>query len=147
MSRFTRPSGAIDNFADLKVGDVIWHVYGIWPPFMSTSPATVVEVARPYSLHRDYSDDSTQGDLMVFDVLWREDFTDMHFASDGNLVPGKSHNDNYWFRTEDEAKVAVEFLRNQWDADPNSIAEVLADRELLRSMDDYYDAYGYDEAA
>ena len=127
MSRFPRPAGAIENVADLNVGDRIWHVYGIWPPQMGGE----FTITRAATLYRDHpeTNGSPQDDEVVFDVRWAKcDLVTMEFASDGNMKPNHSHNDNYWFRSEAEARDAVDFLKQQWEAS-GGIAEEIARRE------------------
>lgn len=146
MARFERPKNAIDNYADLKVGDVIWHVCGIWPPFCSRAPSTITGEARPFRDHPEHDGQrGCQSDEIVFDehpADW--DWPHMAFASDGNLVPGRSHNDNYWFRSKEDAEAARDYLRTQWDANPDMIEAVLEDRRRWDEIDREYDRLQYD---
>jgi len=138
MSRFPRPEGAIESASDLKVGDRIWHVYGIWPPQMG-GEFTVARAAIPYDQHPK-NVHSPQDDEVVFDVRWvKGEFTTMEFASDGNMKANHSHNDNYWFRTEAEALAAVSFLRSEWEAAPDLIAKEVRRREEDRILYLYED--------
>lgn len=122
MARFERPAGAIEGHADIRKWDVLWHVYGIWPPFMS-GPAVVTRAP--------YSDPKMKS--IVFDTREpRHDFVQTNFASDGNMKEGHSHNDNYWFRTEKEAESAKDWLRAQWESRTGLIDEVLESRRLDR---------------
>lgn len=129
MSRFERPADAIENAADLRVGDRIWHVYGIWPPQMG-GEHIVTRAAGPFKDHRAYGPIHASGaDSIVFDTRWIDGkHSHMNFASDGNMVPGHSHNDNYWFRSESTADAAVEMLKAAWEAS-GKIAEEIARRE------------------
>jgi hypothetical protein len=115
---FDRPAGAIASHADLKKWDVVWHVYGIWPPFVS-GPGIIVR--PPYA-------DEDKG--VVFDVRTpRRNYVETNFASDGNLLPDYSHNDNYWFHSEKEAEAARDWLRSKWEADPSRIQDEIERRE------------------
>jgi hypothetical protein len=138
MNRFERPTGAIQNAADLREGEALWHVWGIWPP--QIGEYTVTAAARPFREHREYGEvHSSMADFIVFDVRSKDSKrSQMNFASDGNLVTGHSHNDNYWFRSEAEADAAVAFLTKQWEAS-GEIAEELARREEDRRSYDYAD--------
>jgi hypothetical protein len=110
MARFERPANTINDASDLKIGDHVWHVFGIWPPCMYET--IVIGEAKPYKKHRKYSDIHSQdAEKVVFDVRYPDiGREDMKFAADGNLVSGYSHNDNYWFRNEADARAAVEML-------------------------------------
>lgn len=123
MARFQRPEGTIKNYSDLKVGDHIFHVYGIWPPFFG-GEHIVTKAPDTFSRHRGYGEiHSMSAESIVFDVKYGNGGNSyMNFATDGNLNPGHSHNDNYWFRSEQAARDAVTFLRSQWEADPELIA-------------------------
>lgn len=140
MSRFPRPAGAIENVSDLKIGDHIWHVYGIWPPQMG-GEFTITRTVVQFQDHPDYSEiHSSQAELLVFDEQWADsEMVDMAYASDSNMQPGHSHNDNYCFRSEEEALAAIDFLTKQWEAAPDLISEEVARREEDRR---YYDYYG-----
>jgi hypothetical protein len=138
MGRFPRPVGAIGSADDLKVGDRIWRVYGIWPPQMG-GEFIVSRPAGPYN-ERPKNLRSPQDDEIVFDVRYaKSNLTAMEFASDGNMKPNHSHNDNYWFRTEAEALDAVRFLKDQWEAVPGLIAEDIQRREEDRRLYAYED--------
>lgn len=146
MARFPRPQGAIENYSDLNVGDHVFHVYGIWPPQFGCE-SVVTSAPAPFATHREYSDiHSGSADATVFDaMLGGSKYPSMEFANDGNLVPGHSHNDNYWFRSEEQAMEAVAFLRKRWEANPSMIAEENIRREIDRKMDAYFDDYSYAE--
>ncbi len=137
MSRFERPQNTIEDAASLRVGDHIWHVYGIWPPQMG-GEHIVTREAAPFCQHPRYeSPHSSQGDQIVFDEKWVDGKKPhMSFASDCNMTPGHSHNDNYCFRSEADARAAVEFLRSAWESS-GKIAEEIARREEDRRFYDY----------
>lgn len=152
MARFPRPQGSIENAADLKVGDVIYHVYGIWPPVASDMPHTITRAAILLRDHPEGGPDDFQRDLLVYDESWGGlQHSHMAFASDGNMVPGKSHNDNYCFRTKEAAEAARDYLRAQWQAHPELIAKEVEQRELDRLCDDFdgddWQDYAADENA
>lgn len=149
MAKFDRPQNAIESFKDLKDGDVVYRVYGIWPP-ATGGACTVVGAPKKFSEHREYSDiHASSKDAIVFDLKHEKyDYTDMNFASDSNLIPGYSHNDNYCFRTEADAAAAVEWLHDQWTSSDGAIARFEAERAMWRAIDDEFSAYDYqDEAA
>lgn len=129
MSRFPRPENTITSASDLRCGDRIWHVYGIWPPQMG-GECVVTREAIPFRQHPEYDEiHRLLRDEAVFDERSERGFTHMAFASDCNTVSGRSHNDNYVFRSEADARTAVEFLRSQWEAVPGLIQEEVARRE------------------
>lgn len=148
MGYFPRPAGAIEDVNTLKLGDVLYHVYGIWPPSLSAYPETVVRTALAFKHHPEYHDGSSQGELLAFDTecvsFWnhKEYYRRMHFASDCNMEPGHSHNDNYWFRSKEEAEAAVTFLYVQWKARPDLIEEVKEWRERERAAERHYSSRG-----
>lgn len=141
MTKFNRPQNTIDDVRSLRVGDHLWHVYGIWPPQMG-GDHFVTRAAGPFKNHPEYSNiHSLSGDGLVFDVKWANETIrpTMEFASDGNLIPGHSHNNNYWFRSEADALAAVDFLRAEWERHPEAIAEDTARREEMLREFDYVD--------
>jgi hypothetical protein len=129
VAKFERPQNSIEDVAELQVGDRIWHVCGIWPPQMG-GDHVVTRAAIPLQDHPKNRNPSSQDASLVFDTRWSgSDLSHMEFASDGNMIRGYSHNDNYWFRDEAAASAAVEFLRAQWEAAPDKIKEEIARRE------------------
>lgn len=147
MADLAKPSNYITDASDLKVGDHIWHVYGIWPP-QEGDEHVVTRAACKFSEHREYSDIHTgSSEEIVFDVRWTgSERPTMHFASDGNLIAGRSTNNNYWFRSAEAAQDAVSFLRSEWESKPGLIAAEVERREFDRAFD-YDDHEGYQEAA
>lgn len=101
-----RPLNYITDAKELRVGQEVFHVYG----HLLTAPCyqgKVTAPAIPYRLHREFAScNEGHADSLVFEVDGQ-----LHFASDGNLVPGKSHNRNYWFRNRADAERAQEFFR------------------------------------
>lgn len=124
MSRFERPLGTIENAIDLKVGDQIWQILGIWRP-QFLGPYTVTRVPLPFRQHPQYDDiHEGLGDNLVFDVTWPSgDLCTHEFASDGNLQSGHSHNDNYWTRSQEAAEAVRDYLQKQWENNPELIEE------------------------
>lgn len=144
MAKFARPANAIETFEDLKLGDVVYSVLGIWPP--QTSRAyTVVGAPMKFSEHTSYSGiHETMKDYIVFDLKHDGyDFIDKNFASDNNLMAGQSHNDNYLFRTAEDAQAARLWLREQWVSSDGMIAEFEANRAMWSALDDDYYDYDY----
>ena len=141
MTTFERPKNTIDNAFDLSVGDHVWHVFGIWPPQMG-GEHIVTQLARPFEQNREYSDiHSGSADEIVFDTQWIDSkYSTMNFAADGNLVPGRSHNNNYWFRSEADALAAVELLRAEWEASGTIAEEIERQEEDRRFYDHWVDA-------
>lgn len=137
MARFSTPEKAIRDINELKVGDTVCRVYGIWPP-QSAGEATVSRAAIKFKDHPEYSDiHSSSKDQIVYDLTNVEyGFTSMEFASDSNLELGQSHNDNYIFRSVADAEEAVLWLREQWSASDGAIDKAIADRAMWLSMDD-----------
>lgn len=144
MVRFPRPENTIVDATDLKLGDEIYNVCGIWPPFID-GPYIVVRETIPFSQHPEYTDWSIQGSLLVFDIKEKEKgYIRMEFVRDGNLEPGYSHNDNYWLRSKKDAEAARIFLHNKYT--PSQIQEELDERELDereldRLADDHAESY------
>jgi hypothetical protein len=129
VSNFKRPENTIENAYDLNVGDHVWHVFGIWPPQMG-GEHIITRPAGLFKHHPEYSEiHLLSADQAVFDTRYLDSENSiMNFASDGNLTPGRSCNDNYWFRAEVEAEAAVDFLRKEWEARPALIVETLRTR-------------------
>lgn len=147
MARFPAPANVVTDFNDLKIGDVVYEVYGIWPP-QTGGPKTVMSTPVKFSEHREYRDiHESLANSVVFDLAYPDGLTVMEFASDNNLVPGYSHNDNYLVRSDEDAKAAALWLREQWSASPSSIAEEQARMFDLIGFDaDWGDAdYDYDD--
>lgn len=144
MAQFERPKNTIDDAASFQVGDLLWHVYGIWRP-QSHGPYTVTRVAGPFREHPEYEEIHVgHADHIVFDTRWPDsDLTTMRYATDGNLQPGYSHNDNYWFRTQEDAEAARDFLLAQWEASPEAMAR--EQMRLRREMDRMFDDHFYDD--
>lgn len=146
MARFPRPSGAIKDVNELKDGDILYHVYGIWPPCVGESE-TVKGSPVQFKDHREYAEiHSLSADHWVFDTLvpsifpHEASYLRMHYASDGNMQPGFSHNDNYWFRSLEEAVAARLYLHEQWVARPDLIEDEKRWRESFPDDDDHLEA-------
>lgn len=137
MSRFERPANTITDVNELKVGDHVWHVYGIWPPQMGGG-YIITKQAGPFCEHHEYSDiHEGSADQLVFDERWvGGQHSTMNFASDCNMLVGYSHNDNYCFRSEADALAAIDWLRLQWEQS-GRIAEEVARRKEDRLFYDY----------
>lgn len=139
MAQFKRPADTIMDAAEMKAGDQLWKVYGIWPPQFS-GPYTLATEPVPYSAHARYSEiHSGSADKIVFDVRTAEGWLDFNFATDGNLMPGYSHNDNYWVRSEAAALAAIDHLREQWKAKPELIVLEQERRERWLREEAYID--------
>lgn len=136
MAKFDRPKNSIESYSDLKVGDHIWEVCGIWRPFVGYE-RIVTRSPIKFSEHPEYSEYSTQGDLIVFDISYANDPSlIIHwFASDCNMQPGQSHNDNYWFRSAEDAEAARDFLKSEWEKDPEVFAREIEEQERSREFD------------
>lgn len=147
MARFSRPANSIETYEDLKVGERIWDVCGILPPFMGNSK--IVTIAPiPFYLHPEYAKHhSEMKDDIVFSFRYedRPDIEVMYFATDCNMQPGYSHNDNYCFKSEEDAKAAVEFLRKQWADNPDLMEQERIRREQDAAFDAEFGDYDYYE--
>lgn len=134
MAQLPRPANTIDNSADLKVGDTIFRVYGNYPPQMGDE-SKIVGPAIPFKDHPEYDPIHVQlADHIVFDVQ-RSGYVTYEYSDDNNMN-GYSHNDNYCFRTREDAEAAVEFLKSQWEANPDLIAAHMITSNLLESLID-----------
>src|SRR6185503_4815855 len=128
MARFPRPQGTIENYADIKIGDVVWHVFGFSPNCaVEKRPHVVVLAPIPYKDHPKWSKihEGSEDDI-VFDTEVKYNsgtHRSMHFVGDGNLTPGRSHNDNYWCRTKEAAEAAAAELRCCWTNDSKAISQ------------------------
>jgi hypothetical protein len=140
-----KPTDAILNYADLTLGQVVWHVYGIYPPCGPTS-YTITRLPSKHSEHPEYSDiHVSQADSIVFD--WKRgdgDHSLMHFASDCNMLPGYSHNNNYCFATKEAAEDFVKSCCEDWNSNPDQIERIEEQRRLDAMADAYDNAY-YDD--
>lgn len=149
MAKFAEPINAIRNYADLKVGDELWGVCGVYPPSADDKPSVVVVLPRKFRDHPEYREiHSRQGDQIVFDVRshWHENGESMmRFASDANMVPGYSHNDNYEFRSKKDADAYAAWLRYEWEKRPDLIAQQKLLHDDLMDFADSLD-WGYEEA-
>ena len=63
----------------------------------------------------------------------------MEFVDSGNFNTNRSANDNYWFRTREDAKAALIFLTTCWENDADARADDKARRELNDLIDASYD--------
>jgi hypothetical protein len=143
MPNFIRPAiNAVTSVEELTVGTKLWHAYGIWAPFVSAHEYTVVRAPIPYNQHPSCPSFLKDSESIVFNTINGEGYTEMHFASDGNI--GNHHNDNYWFKTKESAEVYRTQCREDWDAHPEEIERVQERRrqDVLDELDD--DCYDYD---
>jgi hypothetical protein len=132
MARFSRPEKTIRNAYELKFGDHIWHVYGIWPPYFA-GEEIVTGTARRFHLHDEYSSiHHGAADRVVFDTRYiNEKRSTMNFARDSNMEYGAaSHSDNYYFRSKEDAEAAVAYFTECWKADPNMVTDELERRKI-----------------
>lgn len=144
MAKFAEPINAIRDYRDLKVGDELWGVCGVYPPSADDKPSVVAAMPRKFRNHPEFGDHSSQGDEVVFDVRchWHgEGESMMQFASDANMVPGYSHNDNYEFRSKKDAEAYAAWLRYEWEKRPDLIAE---QKWLHDDLMDFSDSIGWD---
>ena len=148
MSKFGEPLNAIRDYRDLKIGDEIWGVCGVWPVWADDKPSLIVGLPRRFRDHPDFDPiHSSQGDNIVYDVrhYWHEgNQSTMHFAADGNMVPGYSHNDNYEFSTKADADAFAAWLRYEWMKRPDLIEEQKRQHDALM---DFSDSLDWEQAA
>jgi hypothetical protein len=130
MSKFPRPENTIADFRTLREGDIIWHVYGVWSPFVS-GPAVVTRAPGRFQDHPQWEDYHTGADYFVFDT----DPGGMNFVRDGNLSEW-SHNDNYWARSQEDAEGIRHFLHSCWEDTPGAISRAVEEREQLWADDE-----------
>lgn len=127
MAKFGEPISAIRDYADLKVGDELWGVCGVYPVHVSDKPSIVASLPRKFRDHPEYDPiHIRQADNIVFDETnyWHKNGeTSMRYAADANMQPGYSHNDNYEFRTKKDAEAFASWLRYEWEKRPDLIAE------------------------
>lgn len=143
MGRFAEPIDAIRDYSDLKIGDELWSVCGVWPPFVDNEPRIVASLPMKFKDHPEFSEPSSQGNQIVYDVRYSwhaEGESTMRFTADDNMVPGYSHNDNYVFRTKDAADGFAAWLRYEWMKRPDLIAE-----QRLISLAHEYDEPYFDD--
>lgn len=142
MAKFPRPNNAIADASEMEVGQPYWELYGIWPPCVS-GPQILTRSAGPFRDHPKYDEiHAGHADHIVFDTRYPDsEFSNHNYAADGNMAGAHSHNDNYWFRSAEDAYAARDFLTAQWKANPDAIADEIARRRLER------DEYFYDDHA
>lgn len=142
--KIPRPETALKSLTDLKVGDVVWVGYGLVRPFVH-SPKIVKSEAIKYKDHPEYQEGSSQGELYVFDLAYPDDapiakgVVTMEFATDCNLTEGYSHNNNYIFRSEEDARAYVEAVEQWWKKHPKEYEQELAWYKEQRELDYDYD--------
>lgn len=137
MRDFIRPAtNAVTSPSELTVGTKLYHVYGIWPPFLAAQMYTVVLSPIPYDQHpkKQLSD---PWDSLVFDTV-RGHHREMHFCSDGNV--GKSTNHNWWFKSKDDAEKYLAQCREDWENHPEEIKRV-QDRRRQDAFDSLHDVF------
>lgn len=144
MSDFIRPAlNAITSAEELTVGTKLWHVYGIFTPFVSSHEYTVIRAPISFNQHPSWKEcHSRLEDDIVFDTD-NGTHQEKHFAFDGNI--GAHHNNNYWFKTKEAADAYCVQCREDWESNPDEIERVQERRrqDALDSLhDDYYDDYG-----
>jgi hypothetical protein len=141
-----KPTNAIESADEIKVGMKIWGVYGICMPQMM-SPFVVLSEPTKFRDRPDFSDiHKIQGDLLICDVQCDGWESPSHcYLSDANI--GTSQNDNYWFRSEEDAAAYLATCLEDWKANPEEIAEVEERRRLDREMDaaDFQDDFEYED--
>jgi hypothetical protein len=149
MAKFPRPAGAIESYKDIKVGDCLWHLYGIWMPSVSSCPVIITSAPVRFGDSPSYAPiHKGQKDEVIFAYRyldWPEDRGIEAFAGDGNLNPGQSHNDNYWFRSFEEAEAGRKFLLDQWKARPDLIEAAEEQRRFDRETDLIWDREAFPE--
>lgn len=140
MARFPRPTGALSKPTDLKAGDVVWEVLGLLTPCKG-GPYKIERAPIPFKDHPSYHHSSSQGAELVFDKS--SDITELGgrwvtywFCGDCNLLD-RSHNDNYLFRTEQEADAAVAYFQQCWKGNSALAEEEREWRRRWREMDSY----------
>lgn len=152
MAKFDRPVGTLASLDEIKVGERLWYVVGIWPPSASDTSYIVTRAPCQFRDHPEYSaTHSGQADEIVFDTKWDDaEHSWMQFAASGNLLPGPSYNDNYWCRSHEDALAARDSLREQWDARPDLIDDAIQQRkddaEFDAAMYQYNDDYRDEDA-
>ncbi len=146
MKDFIRkPTNALTSPEEIKLGDKLYHAYGIWPPSASDTAYVVTREPIPFRDHPQYAEiHSSQADDIVFDVKYGEEkeYTSKNYAADGNI--GAHHNSNYWFRSYEDAAAFVAQCREDWESNPEMIEEEKRRRDEMM-MDDDFDDYEYNE--
>jgi hypothetical protein len=120
------PNNAVLCAHEIVLGLKLYYVYGIWSPFVAGSEYTVVSVPKKFREHASFkSVHSGMGDKIVFDVEG-EHGIEKHFAADGNI---DGHwNNNYWFKSKEDAELFCVQCLEDWKSHPDKIAEVQAER-------------------
>lgn len=104
---------AIKSYSEIEVRQELYKVYGLGSDSFISGPMIVTKAPHPFSENETFSKTAHEdmANYIVFDVEG-----DTHFAGDGNLVEGRSHNENYWFFDKLHAEEAlVSFLSRGYD--------------------------------
>lgn len=149
MAQLNKPPNVLVSPNELKVGDVVYKVTGIYPPFASKIGNLVLSTPIKYSKHEEFK--GYQGDSLVFDIAYLDKegnpehlpngelITEHKFCGDCNLE-NYSHNDNYLCRTYEDAVAAAEWLLEQYKAKPDFMFHEIERRErILESYEDWFD--------
>ena len=138
---FIRPAiNAVTSPEQLTVGTKLWHVYGIWSPFMDVGPSTVQIAPVKYSDHPEGDPSRLLSNSMVFSVSRQlsdgRTHTDLQFLSDGNI--GDHYNNNYWFLSREDAESFVQQCTADWKSRPDAIKETIERRraDVLEYLND-----------
>ena len=123
MGKLTQPSKAIRDYHELKVGDIIYYFGGSHYPFYVGKEALrIVRAPELFKQHPKYSSiHMDQADEVVFTTVYHNNtriYENMEFASDNNLRPGYSHNDNYLFRSLEDAEEFARTAKAECDSNP-----------------------------
>lgn len=137
MADFIRPAiNAVTSIEELTVGTKLYHVFGIWPPFVAAYEYTVTRAPIRYDQHPEKLHSNAM-DSLVFDTN-NGKHTEMQFCTDGNI--GGHHNSNYWFKSREDAEIYRAQCHQDWTANPEEIEHVkeLRHQDMLDSIDDDY---------
>lgn len=136
MLQFDKPVKAVQHYSDLKVGDVVYRAWGIWPPFCSDTPKKVTRAPCLFKDHSGYNEDlcSSLADEYVFDLD-----ESLEFSNDFN-VGERPYNHNYLFRKVEDASEFVTNIRAAWEADKVALE---AEKERIKDNQEFYDSLEY----
>lgn len=121
------------HISDIKVGVRLWHVCGMWPPYV-TFAGKVSSLPVEAMCHSKYRGIKAPLDLALVFGVEKDGVESVRFANDGNLMAGGSGN-NFWFASDADAASAVRYIHEEYIKNE---AEIIKEEEKTQVLCEFY---------